>query len=410
MDRSGIAKETEQFITAIDSLLMGLLFAVSGASEAATQALKELRKFTRTKAEPYQKNGKKRFRVKSPEFDHDLQMIVKQYNRLKASMRSIPRSFFVALVSQYDAYLGNLMKEVFSAVPGLLDNSERSLTFSELSGFGSIEVAREYVLEKEVETLLRKSHSEQFDWMEKKFGLVLRNDLPLWPNFVEITERGNLCVHNDGVVSRLYLENCKKGGVDSNPLKLGDILEIDPDYFGVAFDVIYEIGVKLGQVLWRKLFPKETLQADKLLYDVTLSLLKEERDKLAKVLLHFACTTLEKRHADEDMRLKFLINYALATAVAENQEACLKILRGQDWSATNDSFRLAVNVLKKEFDKAAKLMHKIGANATPGRADYLTSPLFNEFRKTAEFNSAFNQIFGDVTIAASELEKLAEKK
>lgn len=245
--------------------------------------------------------------------------------------------------------------------------------------------------------------------MEKKFGLKLRTDLPSWPIFVEITERRNLCVHNDAVVSRLYLDNCRKGGVSLAEVKAGDVIEPNGDYFERTYDIVYEIGVKLSQVLWRKLSPKETLQADRFLYDITFSLLKEERYGLAEVLLKFACTTLEKRHASENMRLKFLINHALATALAGNKEGSLKILGTQDWSAMHDSFRLSVSVLQGRFDKAELLMRKIGASGNPGRAEYLTSPLFTEFRKTEKFNKVFKELFGNVTIEVSELEQLADK-
>ncbi len=151
----------------------------------------------------------------------------------------------------------------FGIKPELLKSSDRELTFSQLSDFGSIEEAKEYLLEKEVETLLRRNHSEQFDWLENKFAIKLRVDLPIWPTFIEVTERRNLFVHSDGVVSRQYLKVCREHGVSLGAeTKQGLRLDVPHPYFRLAYEALFEIGVKLGQVLWRKLKPTDAPDAD----------------------------------------------------------------------------------------------------------------------------------------------------
>ncbi|HSW00748.1 MAG TPA: hypothetical protein VLI39_11290 [Sedimentisphaerales bacterium] len=77
-----------------------------------------------------------------------------------------PCSFLVALVSAYDAFLGRLIRHLFYMKPDLLNTSKRVLTFSQLQKLQNLEAAREYLVEKEVESVLRKSHSRQFDWMD----------------------------------------------------------------------------------------------------------------------------------------------------------------------------------------------------------------------------------------------------
>src|SRR5690606_24543726 len=63
--------------------------------------------------------------------------------------RLLPINFVVAFVSQYDAYLGGLIRTMFEAKPELLNNSEKNILFSELIKFNSLEEAREYLIEKE---------------------------------------------------------------------------------------------------------------------------------------------------------------------------------------------------------------------------------------------------------------------
>lgn len=89
--------------------------------------------------------------------------------------------------------------------------------------------------------------------MENNFKIPLREGLEVWAKFIEITERRNLFVHCDGIVSKQYLEVCNKHGFDfSKPLSVGEKLDVVPDYFESAYECLFEVGVKLGHVLWRK--------------------------------------------------------------------------------------------------------------------------------------------------------------
>jgi len=167
-------------------------------------------------------------------------------------------------VSSYDAFLGKLVGALFRIKPELLKSSDRTLTYLQLSDFDSISEAREHLLEKEIETLLRKSHSEQFEWLENRFAVKLRVDLPIWPTFIEVTERRNLFVHSDGIVSSQYLKVCREHEVAlDSETKQGSQLEVPHVYFKSAYEAIFEIGVKLGQVLWRKLKPSDIEVAER---------------------------------------------------------------------------------------------------------------------------------------------------
>jgi len=80
-------------------------------------------------------------------------------------------------------------------------------------------------------------------------------------------------------------------------------------YFRLAHEAIFEIGVKLGQVLWRKILPGEVVAADANLASLSYELLKERKFRLAQKVLDFASSKAMK-HADEKYRLIFLVNRA----------------------------------------------------------------------------------------------------
>jgi hypothetical protein len=306
------------------------------------------------------KEGVKTYAL-TPEFHAKANKLKKRINSAKESISILSKSYVVSLVSQYDFFLGRLLRCLFLLKPEILNVSERQLTFAQLIELGSTEKAREFIIEKEIETFLRKSHIDQFSWMENKFSIELRRDLPIWPTFVELTERRNLLVHCNGVVSNQYLQICRENKVGlEKDLKVGDSLEISPEYFFNAFRCIFEIGVKLGHVLWRKVRFDQIEEADVSLIEITYNLLEEGKYKLASILLDFACLTLKKHASDQTMRI-MVINRAQAYRWRENQEECLSIISKEDWSASSNSFKLAVEVLQDNFEKAAQIMRQIGA-------------------------------------------------
>ena len=86
----------------------------------------------------------------------------KNVNVASIAFKVVPRSFFVSLISQFDAYIGNLIKKIYELFPEKLNECEKNLSFSQLMEFSSINDAKEYIIEKEVESVLRESHTFHF--------------------------------------------------------------------------------------------------------------------------------------------------------------------------------------------------------------------------------------------------------
>jgi hypothetical protein len=231
--------------------------------------------------------------------------------------------------------------------------------------------------------------------LDQKSGVPSHSDLPAWPAFIEVTERRNLFAHAEGIVSSQYLTKCRAEGLDLNDTLKGTELYVDGPYFGEATDVICEIGLKLAQVLWRKVIPPEVEEADTSLKDTAFDAIEQERYKLAKALLDFASTTLSRRHASEEWRLSFVINRALAYSLSRDKRRCEEILATEDWSATKDALKLAESALAERFDVAFGLMKKIGPKREIPKGHYLHWPLFSGLRRSPIFAKTIREIFGD---------------
>jgi len=311
----------------------------------------------------------------------------------RLAMKIIPESLFVSLISQYDAFLNKLLKILFKTRPEYINNSERELSFSQLIQFETIESAREYVIEKEVETVLRKSHSEHFDYLENKLSMPLRKDLPIWQTFIEITERRNLFVHCDGVVSNQYLKVSKENKCDIKDIKLNERLYVDLAYFKKAYNCLYELSTKLTHTIWRKLIKNDIENADTSLNEICYSLLTSGQFELADILLDFACK--QTKHFNDSSKNIFIVNKSLSNYLNKKEDKAKQIISSKDWSASSDNFKLAHIIINENYDEAYELMKKIGSSGVVDKENYKTWPLFYKLRKELKFKETFKEIFNE---------------
>jgi hypothetical protein len=135
--------------------------------------------------------------------------------------RMLPEVVVVGLISAYDGFLSSLLRVVIDKHPEIVLTSQKELTFKELLEFRSIEEARSTLIEREIESVIRKSHHEQFDWMEKHLDVPLRKGLAVWPKFIELCERRNLFTHTNGIVSGQYIKNCCDNKCNVSNIKIG---------------------------------------------------------------------------------------------------------------------------------------------------------------------------------------------
>lgn len=342
--------------------------------------------------------------------------LMKDFNKLELATKVIQQSFIISLISQYDAFLGKLIQALFIIRPETLNVTEKNISLSQLQTFKTIEDAKDFIIGKETENVMRKSHSDQIEWLEKQYNIELRKHLP-WQRFIEITERRNLFVHNDGLVSNQYLDTCKKNGIAfDKDIKIGKALDVSLDYFKQAYECVLEVGIKLAHLLWRKIYPQGLKDADSNLTDICYDLLVEEKYNLACTILDFATETL-KRHANDRSKRVFIVNRAQAYKWAGNSEKAKTIINSIDWSASSDDFNLAKAVILEEYEEANSLVKKIGTNGDISMSNYREWPLFKEYRRTEAFLKTFEEVFNepfysqtDIFHAIDWLKDLAKEK
>lgn len=277
----------------------------------------------------------------------------------------------------------------------LLKGISREITFAELLSYEDLNAVKLDLLNKEVEAFRRDSYVDQFNALEKKFSMKLRG-FPEWCEFVELSQRRNLIVHNGGVVSEQYLLVCdREGYAFKKRPNIGDCLKADPVYFSRAIVVVSAVAFMLAHTLWRKIFPSEVAMAHEHTNHVIYELLKDQRWRTAAEIARFSLTDPMKRNVDEmGLRIR-TVNAAIALKFSKNQPACDELLNSMDWSASYRDFRLAIDVLQDRFGEAAAYMRKIGKSGElVDELGYHEWPLFHKFRESPEFQSAYHEIYG----------------
>lgn len=299
----------------------------------------------------------------------------------------------IGMVSKYDGFLGSLIRQLLEDKPEILNGSDKEVKVTDIMSSMNLEELKEVIVEKEVDSLLRRSHTEQLKTLEGKLNMEL-NPQKLLPDFVEIMERRNLFVHCNGVVSRQYLIECKKHGYQvPNELKVGDVLEADREYVMNAYQVLFQVGVMHGFVIWYKLRPEEGEQLVDTLSEVAYDLIKDEEYKLSLGVIDFALMNKSwSKEINNAQQLVFRVNKALAFHLRDLQDECVKIVDSMDVTAAEPKYHLAVAVLKKEYDKAYNIMKLIGPDKEM-LINYKIWPLFNLIRMEQGFANTFKEIY-----------------
>jgi hypothetical protein len=395
-----LSKVLRRFVTSVEALATSFPVTTSAIREEGRKSTIKFAEFLEQHAigveesEGAQDGGRTLKFTINIDCKEEADRLKREVFRLRRSLSLVPRSLFVSLLSTYDHFLGELIRAFLLAKPELLNSSERAIRFSDLTQFDSIEDARDFIIDKEVETVLRSSHADQFAWMESRFSVPLKKGLHVWPEFIEITERRNLFVHTGGVVSAQYLSVCADSESNLGEVEKGKPLGVPSEYFDRAFEVLFEIGVKLAHVLWRKLLERERERADQNLLDITYQLIYEERYRLAIVLLDFAVDVLPRHHS-EDYRLRFVFNRAQAYKWSGNEGQAKAKIQNEDLSAAMPAFKLAAACIHDDLDSAIKLVHEMGKGGEIGLPEFRQWPIFRRLRMDRKFAEAVAEVFGE---------------
>lgn len=342
----------------------------------------------------------------------DLLKHAKEYERLSDSraVSVLMKSLFIGIFSEYDVFIGDLLKAIYEKKPDLFKNIKREITLSELLEFSSVEAVKQDILDKEIDSFRRNSYAEQFSELESKFDIKTLRGFSDWSNFVELGQRRNLLTHNGGICSDQYINMCEKSGyIWKDKPNCGDDLMPTPKYFYDAIIIASKVAFMITHTLWRKLLPTEVEEADNEMNSTIFEIMSKERWKQGTEFSEFALTDpMVRKTSDINKRIR-IINHSIGLNQLKREGEAISSLNSLDWSASIRDFQLAILVLKNDYKLAAELMKKIGKNGELiTQLSYHNWPLFQDFRDRAEFHTAYQEIYDIPFIeeAAKEVQEI----
>lgn len=318
---------------------------------------------------------------------------LKEGSYLSGSLKSISRSLLITVVIEFDKFLSSLIKTIYLVKPEIINSSEAKYTLDQLLSFSSFDDARKFFVDDEVEKIMRKSHSDQFEWLEKVLKVNLRDNLSEWSDIIEITERRNLFVHCDGQVSKQYLRVTELNGKDVKKVKLNDVLDVDTEYLVNAIDNLLSASLKITAVVWAKFCSGEEISdAVATINNKLVELLIEGKYQLVACVSNYILTNI--KDVRSSTRLTLVINYALAYKMMGKEKKCIEIVNQEDWTSASSKYLLARAVLLKKYDDAARHMRATSVDDVSPH-NYKTWPLMDEFRETPQFLEAYQLVFNE---------------
>jgi hypothetical protein len=394
--------ETEQKIEPIAEAIDKLILRASDICFSAVTFISAAEKWQIEQLKKYSKELNKYGDLLESDDDTTQASALKHYfiaqlnfNRIKKSevVRTLEIGHFLSLFSAFDAFTGDLLSSIYNKNHDLFKGINRSLSVSEMLQYENIEDVKMIILQNEIETFRRKSYVEQFEALESRFSINLKK-FPKWSEFVECSQRRNLLTHCNGLVSDQYLQVCSNEGCKFDPpIKPGMRLGLSPAYLIKSCNLIIEVAFKLGQTLWRDQFKDELEQADEHLHFIQYDFLLKNNLRLAVMAGEFAFNL--PKQSNETIKTIMLINYIIACKFAGDTTKANKLLNSKDWGPLCTDFKLAVAILKDEYQEAATLMKKIGPKGEyVSESGYHEWPLLRKFRATKEFQDAYNEIYG----------------
>lgn len=417
--KTGFKRVYYQFRNAMDVYRRFIPLMLSFSRHISSTLLEsEIQKFAEKNGKPlpHLDTDTTRFYELSAEFLREYRLVESKMRSATIGVLHLPEVSIIGLVSAYDAFLAQLLTEVFSRHEGMVLTEDRTLTYGELTQFTSIDDAKSSLIAKSVESIIRESHDEQFRIMERKFGIPLTKNLTVWSEFVELCERRNLLTHTGGLVSSQYIAKCRANNVDLSNVRQGQKLEIDPKYYEHSVGIIYEIGIKLCSVLWRKFAKDEMENADEALVDLGFSLITERAYAVAEAVLRFGAKEL-KAHSSDGIRRIMVVNLANAVKLQDRQSEADEILDECDWSACGLEYKICVEAIKGNLSSVIAKMKEIGSNGRPTKHEYRTWPVFRGLHTESQFLDAFYEVFGEpfneptvVSIEAEVVDKPRKSK
>ena len=187
-------------------------------------------------------------------------------------------------------------------------------------------------------------------------------------------------VHNGGLADTVYMQKVPPDLRVGT--KVGEVINVAPEYLARAIDLIETNFILIGAELWKKLAPADE-QRSTVLIEIAFERLGTENWSVAEGLSFFVH---KDKGVSERGRLVGQLNYWQALKwQGRFDDADKKEMQETDFSAKDELFQLARYALLDETERFFRLLPTVLESKKLNKEQLLTWPIFREMRKANEF-------------------------
>jgi len=122
------------------------------------------------------------------------------------SLAHLRATSLISLLSNVEWFLGTILRFHYRLHPKSLGSKEKIFSPGDLENFDSIESAISYAIDEKIDGFLRLPFEELLEILKRDLALSIRELGKFRETLIEIFQRRNLFVHNDGRVNDIYLK------------------------------------------------------------------------------------------------------------------------------------------------------------------------------------------------------------
>lgn len=290
----------------------------------------------------------------------------------------IGKAILIAAESSFEVLFGQLVHVIYAKYPSALSASDYSFTLEELTKYPSIEDAREHLIRRRIDNLLRESLTGWNKWLKRTINVSLEQVLPNWPATCEIFIRRNMLVHTEGRITERYLSELRQAGESAEGLNIGESLIPDINYLRVSLQRLIALEVML---LFRVIS-----HIEKTRLDAAAGSVSEKLEFCVKHRMWEAAHLISDAFGDtqcmREIQLNIKVNGWLARKFIDGIDNVRGEVTSWDVSGLNEKYSIIKDLLLDQL--TPEELADVVASGIFTNFEVSTHPLFEKFRKESE--------------------------
>lgn len=329
----------------------------------------------------------------NPEMAHELSGLLRiAFKQPPAHAKLLRWGALINLVSFFEILEWKLICAFYLLVCQALPSEEMTIKVAELRGLESLDEVNKYIIHKEADSVIREGLLNQLKYFKDRLiidKMKLMKDSR--DELVEIVQRRNLLVHNQGIVNQIYLTHVSKQYLQDKRIKKDCILHVSAKYLDRALDTVHLFGFVLSQLCWRKWVKDKHEAADKVFAEFSFDTLTQGRFDLTKRTAHCAAAM----GISKQWHRIITINQAIAFRELGEIDKIRGLLKKYEWTPMPIDIEIGLSTLREDYERTYLLLEQA---AYSGDLKKISKdwPLFKPIRQEVRFVQVFDQ-YSDTT-------------